>query len=120
MLNPLNYSLSQVKQFVVALVVGGISIAAFFVALDPSFEQAAVVVIGEVFAVVGVFAAKEFSYDDMSKTVTSLSGGVITLVGYFATLNPSTVETVAGILSQVLLVGAVLFYNRAPAATPAP
>jgi hypothetical protein len=118
-LNPFDYSLTQVRQLVTALVVAGISIAAFFIVFDPGFQQAAVVVLGELFAVIGVFASKEHSYDDISKSVTALAGGVISLVGYFATLNPDTIQTILGIVSQLVLFGGVLYGNQGPI-TPTP
>ena len=108
-LNPFNYSLAQLQSTLIALAIAVISIVGFFIALKPGFEQAFVVVISEVFAVVGVFLAKEHTYDDLSKAITNLAGGVVTLVGFFATLNPDTAETVLAIVSQVLMFGAVLF-----------
>jgi hypothetical protein len=97
-----NYSLSEVQKAVVALVIAGIAIAGYFVAFDPGFQDAAVIVTVGVFNVIGVFASKNHTPDDVGKAVLALAASTIALVGFFVTVNPSDTQTILGIIGAVL------------------
>ncbi len=59
---------------------------------------------GALFAVGGVFLAKNHTTDDLSKAVTQLQGAALTIVGYFATADPGTVEKIAVVTGAVVSV----------------
>lgn len=94
-MNPFDYSLGEVRKAVIALLVLGLAAAALFIHIEPGFDQAVVILAGEVFAVIGVFAATNHTADDVSKALAQLQGAALTVVGYFATVNPDTVEKIA-------------------------
>lgn len=97
------YSLAQARKAVVSLVVLGCAVAGLFITgIDPNFQQAAVMLTGSVFAVIGVFATKNATEDDLAKAVTQLQGCALTVVGFFVTVPTDT----AGKIS--LVVGALL------------
>lgn len=107
MQNPLDYSLAEVQKWVVALVVLGLSAAAFFITADPGFNEAAIALTGEVFAVIGVFAAKNHTADDVSKALAQLQGAVLSVVGYFVVVDPNTVEKLTVLVGAAVAVYAV-------------
>lgn len=112
-LNPFHYSLAQVQKALVALVVAGVAIAGYFVVFDPGFQQAATLVVTQVFAVIAVFATTNHTAADVQKAVMALLGGVLGLVALFTTVDPNTAETVGGIVLAVLQVYGVFKTSNA-------
>jgi len=97
------YSLAQARKAAISLVVLGCAVAGLVISgIDPNFQQAAVLLTGSIFAVVGVFASKNATEDDLAKAVAQLQGNALTVVGYFVTVPTAT----AGKIS--LVVGALL------------
>jgi len=83
-------SLSEARKFVAALIVAAAAAAVFVVNFDPSLTDAVIVLSGAVFGVIGVFAAKNHTYDDVQKAVVALQGAALSVVGYFAVVSPGT------------------------------
>lgn len=109
-----SYSLSEVKKAVVALVVAGVAIAGYFVAFDPGFQDAAILVTVGVFNVIGVFAAKNHTADDVSKAVLALTASTIGLVSFFVTVNPNDTQTILGIVGALVNAGLVFYVPNQP------
>jgi hypothetical protein len=109
-----SYSLSEVQKAVVALVIAGVAIAGYFVAFDPGFQDAAVLVTVGVFNVIGVFAAKNHTADDVSKAVLALAASSLGLVAFFVTVNPNDTQTILGIVAAVVNAFGVWFVPNSP------
>lgn len=116
-MNPLSYSLAEVRKFVVAAVIAALAAVAFFVAYDPGFEEAVVSLVGAVFAAIGVFADRNATEDDVSKAVTALQGAALSVVGFFATV-PAETETQIGVLVGALLSVYLIWRTRNDYVTP--
>lgn len=109
-MNPLDYSFAEVRKFVVAAVIVALAAVAFFVTYDPGFEDAVVALTGAIFAVIGVFADKNHTVDDVSKALTFLQGSAISVVGFFATV-PAATETQVGVLVGALVAAYGIWYT---------
>ncbi len=105
-------SLSYAKKAAVSAVFLGGAIAAVVIAdYDPNFTQAVVALVGALFAVIGVYASKNHTEDDLSKAVAQLQGAAVFVVGYFVTVPASTVEKVT-VLSGAVLSAIAVFQVR--------
>jgi len=104
-MNPFNYSLAELKKVSVSLVFAIAYVAAFLIfgngADNLSFANVCVACVGPLFAVIGVFGAKNLDPDALDKSLQQLVGAVITVVGYFTTVPSSTTQQV------ILVVGAL-------------
>jgi uncharacterized membrane protein len=88
-------SFAEAKKTVVSIVfLIGAALALVFSEYDPNFTEACVALAGAVFAVGGVFLAKNHTEKDLSKGVSQLQGAALTVVGYFATVQPGTVQKI--------------------------
>jgi FtsH-binding integral membrane protein len=88
-------SIPEARKTVVAMLsLGGAILALVLSDYDPSFTGACIALAGGVFAVLGVFLAKNHTEKDLSKAVAQLQGAALTVVGYFATVNPGTVQKI--------------------------
>lgn len=97
----LGHTLAESKKAVIAAIIFLASIIALFVAYDPGIKTALIVLVGNGFAVVAVFAAPRFSAEDLSKTLGQLSGSVFTLLAFFIKVNPSLPVTIASIIGLI-------------------
>lgn len=95
------HTLAETKKTVIALLVLLASAVALFVVYDPGIKTALIVLVGNGFAVVGVFAAPKFSVEDLSKTLGQLSGSVFTLLAFWIKVNPSLPVTIASVIALV-------------------
>lgn len=98
------YELEEVRKFALAAVGALVLLASFFIAYPVGFEDALGVVVGEVFAVAGVFLAKNHTADDLAKAVQNLAGATIALVAFFETVSPTTEAKVFAIIAQLAVV----------------
>lgn len=101
-MNPLNYSLAQLKVAILQLVSIVVLTIGFFVILEPGTEAAYQAVVIAVFSVIGVFAAKNPTADSVNKSLTSLLTSVVGVVNLYGTVPTSTVEKIG------LLIGALV------------
>lgn len=101
-MNPLNYPLSAVKKAVYAAVFLGFAILMLVLAPPIGLQGAVVALVGPVFAVIGVFAAKNHSPDDLQKALEALKGAALAVVGYFTAVPTGTDNKL------VMLVGAIV------------
>jgi hypothetical protein len=105
--NPLNYSLGEMKKAVVSLVFLIAAAVGLFVSVDPGFVEACVALVGPVFAVIGVFAADHHSAQDLQKALEQLKGGALAVVGYFTVVPTSTAERITTLVGVVVSVFAI-------------
>jgi hypothetical protein len=82
------------------------------------FQQVAVAVVGPVFGVIGVFAAKNHTPDDLQKAVEALIGASLTVVGYFVTVDASTAQQIYVIAGALISVFAVFWVQNEGRAAP--
>ena len=109
------YSLPEMKKAVVsAIFLAGAGLALILSDYDPSFTTAMVSLAGAIFAVAGVFVAKNQNEEDLSKAVAQLQGAALTVVGYFATVKPDTVEQITILVGAVVSIVAVYFFRNKP------
>jgi uncharacterized membrane protein len=107
------YSLAEAKKTVVsAIFLIGAVLALILSDYDPDFTQACVALAGSVFAVGGVFLAKNHTEKDLSKAVSQLQGAALTVVGYFATVQPGTVQKITILSGAVVSVIAVYWVRN--------
>lgn len=115
------YSLAEAKKTVIsALFFAGAVLALVLSDYDPNFTNDVVALAGALFATIGVFLAKNHTEDDLSKTVAQLQGAALTVVGYFATVQPGTVEKITIISGALISVYAVYRANNAMEYSGAP
>lgn len=109
------HSLSESKKTVVSAVVFLLSAVALFVAFDPGIKDAIIVLIGNGFAVVAVFAAPKFSITHLTKMLGQLVGSVQSLLTFFVVINPN-VWVVIGSTISLIPVGYAVWKakNQAP------
>jgi hypothetical protein len=119
-MNPANYSLKEVRKAVVSLFVLAAAVVGLFVTTDPNFIQACTTLIGAVFAVIGVFAAKNHTPDDLQKTLEQFKGAALTVVGYFAVVPTGTGERIGAIIGVIVAVAAVYWTSNDAPAAPGP
>jgi hypothetical protein len=86
------YTLAEAKKAVVSAIFLIAAAVGLFTTVDPNFTQAVIVLAGSAFATAGVFLSPKLHPDDLSKAVAQLQGSVISVVGYFAVVSPSTAE----------------------------
>jgi len=107
------YSVAEAKKAVVSAIFLVGAIAALVLSdYDPGFTEACVALAGSVFAVVGVFLSKNHTEDDLSKAVSQLQGGALTVVGYFVTVQPGTVQKITILAGLVVSVVAVYWFRN--------
>jgi uncharacterized membrane protein HdeD (DUF308 family) len=119
-MNPANYSLKEVRKAVVSLFVLAAAVVGLFVTTNPDFIQACTTLIGAIFAVVGVFAAKNHTSDDLQKALEQFKGAALTVVGYFAVVPTDTGERAGAIIGLIVAVAAVYWTSNEPPPAPAP
>lgn len=95
------YSLAEAKKTVTAAVIFVLSAIALFVAYDPGIKEGLIVLVGNGFAVAGVFLAPKFSIEDLSKTLAQLSGSVFSLLTFFVKFDPSLPVVVGSIIALI-------------------
>lgn len=104
----LGRSLAETKKAVVAFIsLVGAVLALALSDFDPSFTDACIALAGGVFAVIGVYMAKNHTGQDLSKAVAQLQGAALTVVGYFATVQPGTVQKISVLTGAVVSVAGV-------------
>jgi hypothetical protein len=119
-MNPFRYSLAEVWKPVVALIFLIVAAIGLFITAEPGFVEACVTLAGAVFAVIGVFAAKNHTKDDLQKALEQLKGATLAVVAYFAVVPTSTEEQITALVGAVASVIAVYWTSNAkPAAQPA-
>ncbi|MGH2975363.1 MAG: hypothetical protein ACRDLL_10935 [Solirubrobacterales bacterium] len=130
-MNPTSYSLGELKKAIVSLVFLGAAVVGLFVAMDPNFVQACVSLVGAVFAVIGVFSARNHNVEDLQKALEQLKGTALVVVGYFTVVPTTTAERITAIVGGIVSVIAVYWTSNqgenegegeeapAPAAVPA-
>ncbi len=107
------YSPAEAKKTVVsAIFLVGAVLALILSDYNPDFTQACVALAGSVFAVAGVFLAKNHTEKDLSKAVSQLQGAALTVVGYFATVQPGTVQKITILSGAVVSVIAVYWFRN--------
>lgn len=95
------YSISEARKTVTAAVIFILSAVALFVAYDPGLKQAIIVLIGNGFSVVAVFAAPRFSINDLTKLLGQLAGSVQSLMAFFIVVNPNVWVVVGSVISLI-------------------
>lgn len=100
-MNPFAYNLSELKKAVVATVALGLSVAALYWKIDPSFSQACIALVGPIFGVVGVFAAKHHSADDLQKALEQAKAAALAVVGFFVTVPASTSDRIGFVIVAI-------------------
>ncbi len=88
----LGYTFDQVKKSLLALTVFVATAVAYVLHFDPTFATGVEVLLGGIFAVVGVFLAPQFSAADLSKSLTYATGALFSVLKFFGIENAS-VET---------------------------
>jgi hypothetical protein len=101
-LNPLNYSLAQLKVALLQLVSIAVLLIGFFVVLDPGTEAAYQAVVIAVFGVIGVFAAKNPTPDSVNKSLTSLLTSVVGVINLYGTVPTDTVEKIGMLIAALV------------------
>jgi hypothetical protein len=101
-MNPFQYTLGQVTKAAVSAVLFAFALAGFFIAYDPDLQQATVVVVLSLSAVISVFATPNHTVADVTKAVEQLKGSVLTVVG-FIVMVPAAVEVQIGAAVAALL-----------------
>lgn len=113
-MNPTHYSLAQIRKALVAgipLLFMAIMLAG--VAAPIGLQAAIVALVGPVFMVIGVFAAKHHSADDLQKALEALKGAGLGIVGYFTQVPTSTDNKITmGIVFLASVVGVYWARNR--------
>jgi hypothetical protein len=117
--NPLNYSLAQLKVALLQLVSIVVLLAGFFIFLDPGTTAAYQAVVIAVFSVIGVFAAKNPTEDSVNKSLTSLLTSVVGVINLYGTVPTSTVEKIGMLIGALVPPILVLVNRNAPTKTPA-
>jgi hypothetical protein len=107
------YSVAEAKKAVVSAIFLIGAIAALVLSnYDPGFTEACVALAGSVFAVIGVFLSKNHTEDDLSKAVSQLQGGALTVIGYFVTVQPGTVQKITILAGAAVSVIAVFWVSN--------
>jgi drug/metabolite transporter superfamily protein YnfA len=112
-MNPTDYSLGEMKKTIVSLIFLGAAVAGLFVAMDPNFVQACVSLVGAIFAVIGVFSAKNHDVEDLQKALEQLKGAALVVVGYFTVVPTTTAERITALVGGVVSVIAVYWTSNA-------
>lgn len=111
-------SVAECKKTLLALAVFLGAGCAYILHFDPAFGQSLQVLVGGVFAVIGCFAAPQFSEQDFSKALTSLTGGIFSILQFFSINNPSTEAEVYTLLGLFVAAFAIWWTNNAGHRTP--
>jgi hypothetical protein len=122
-MNPSNYSLNEVKKAIVSIFVLVAAAVGLFATTDPNFIQACTALIGAVFAVIGVFAAKNHTPDDLQKALEQFKGAALSVVGYFVVVPTSTGDQIGALIGLIVAFAAVYWTPNAKPpkdSTPAP
>ena len=113
-LNPLRYSLAQMKVALLQLVSIAVLLIGLFVFLDPGTEAAYQAVVVAVFGVIGVFAAKNPTPDSVNKSLTSLLTSVVGVVNLYGTVPTETVGKIGMLIAALVPPILVLVSTNAP------
>lgn len=98
-------SLSNAQKAVLAAVGLLGALAALFIPdYDLSFTDAVVGLVGPVFAVIGVFAAKNHTPEDLQKALEAAKGAALAVVGYFTVVPAGTDMKVAVLIGAIATV----------------
>ena len=115
MLNPLNYSLAEISKALIALVGLAGYVVLLFVTFDPSLIQSIELLIPAVFAVIGTFAAKNHSTDDLQKALMAAIGAIISIVSYFHTVPADTANKIGLVVGAIVIIVGIYWKANAPA-----
>lgn len=88
----LHDSLAECRKALLALAIFLGTGLAYVLHFDPSFGTSLQVLVGGVFGVIGVFAAPQFSEQDLSKALAGATGAVFSILQFFE-INNVAVET---------------------------
>lgn len=111
-MNPFRYKLAELQKAAVAVIALGLSVAALYWKIDPSFTQACIALVGPIFGVVGVFAAKNHSEDDLQKALEQAKAAALAVVGFFVTVPASTSDRIGFVIVAVASVVGVYWAKR--------
>jgi hypothetical protein len=112
-INPLTYRLEEIQKTVVAALVAILALIAYFIALEPGFNDAVITTVEAAFGVAAVFLSTNYTVADVDKSVKTLLTSGITLVSFFTTVSPDTGEVIVGVVAALVQVIAVyLVHNR--------
>lgn len=109
-MNPLNYSLGEIRKTLVSLIFLAAAVIGLFVTVDHSFVELCVALVGPVFAVIGVFSAEHHSPEDLQKALEQLKGAALGVVGYF-TVVPESTEAQIGTLIGIIVSFAAVYWT---------
>lgn len=120
-LNPFNYSLAQLQKALIAaipLVFVLLSLVVGWVPVE-GFEEAVLALVGPLFLLVGVFAAKNHDSQTFEKALKALAGAALTVATYFPNVDVASWDNkiALGITLLVAIFG-VLFKQQQPASVP--
>ena len=102
------YSSAEAKKAVASMIALAGAIAALIISdYDPNVTETCIALAGSVFEVIGVFLSKNFTEEDLSKAVSQLQSASLTVVGYFAVVDPGTVETITMVAGALVSAYAV-------------
>lgn len=111
-MNPLNYHLAELKKVIVSVIALGLAAAALFTQIEPGFSTACIALVGPVFGVVGVFAAKHHSADDLQKALEQAKAAAMGVIGYFVTVPASTTSRITFLIVAASSVVGVYWAKR--------
>jgi hypothetical protein len=106
-MNPFKYKAAETRKLIVSLFFTIGAVVGLLVASDPGFPEACAALAGSVFAVFGVFAAKNHTPDDLQKALEQFKGAALTIVGYFTVVPTTTAERATAIIGAIVSVYAV-------------
>lgn len=109
----LHYSFAQVRKSMLALTIFLGAALAYVLHFDPSFGVALEALVGGVFAVIGVFAAPQFSEQDLSKSLTFAVGALFSVLKFLGIENASLETEIYTFLGLVVAVIAVWWTGNA-------
>lgn len=114
MFNPFNYKLSEVKAFLVQLVLGGASIAVLLFAIDPGVGPALATVVVTLFGAIAVFATKNILVDEANKAIMALvAAGINISVLLGGEVDTSTIEKVLTVALPLVTPAVIKVINNA-------
>lgn len=112
------YPFAEVKKFLLALALFVGSSLAFILHYDPSFALAVQVLVGAALAVVGVFAAHQFSAADMSKVLIAAVTALFSVLKYFGYIHADAEQEIITLCGYAASLIAIYFTSNAGHRTP--
>jgi len=88
----LGYTIEEAQKAVVQIVSALLLLIGFWIVFDPSFGPAVLAVVTALFGVIQVFYSTNYTEDDVTKALQSLTASVIGVVTVFTTVDPSRTE----------------------------